>query len=325
MRTVLVSGGAGYVGSHAVDWLLHRGYDVVVIDDLSVGHREALPPGVLLEGDIGDGAIVGRIVRERRIDGVLHFAASCSVGESVTDPRKYVEQNVLKAAQFVHALLDGGVRHFVFSSTCATYGVPLQATISEDHPQNPINPYGETKLFIERMLRHYDRAYGFRSVLLRYFNAAGAAESGQLGESHDPETHLIPLALKTARGQREAVAVYGSDYPTNDGTCIRDYVHVTDLAEAHLLALERLWNGGASDAFNLGTGRGYSVREIIRGAERVTGRTIATRMESRRPGDPPVLVADASRAMNLLGWSPRRSGIETILETAWRWHQNPKY
>lgn len=325
MGTVLVTGGAGYVGSHTIELLLQRNYKVIAIDDLSEGHRSALSEELLVEGDIGDRDLVVRLIERHRVDSVLHFAARCYVGESVENPRRYVEENVIKTARLLHSLLDSSVRLFVFSSTCATYGVPHRIPIAEDHPQDPVNPYGETKYFVERILRRYDRAYGLRSISLRYFNAAGASPSGKLGESHQPETHLIPLALEAALGKRPAVSIFGTDYDTPDGSCVRDYVHVTDLADAHILALEKLWDGSPSGAFNLGAGRGHSVLEVIEQARKVTGRAVAVCEAGRRPGDPPVLVADTSRSQRELSWKPRYSDLNTILETAWRWHQNPRY
>lgn len=317
---ILVTGGAGYVGSHAARALARRGHQVVLYDNLSTGHAFLARGFELVRAEIAD---VPRLRQALKGVGlVMHFAAHAYVGESVENPRKYFQNNVQDALVMLNTVLDCGVRRFVFSSTCATYGIPSRIPITEDAPQNPVNPYGDAKLFFERALLA-SSVYGLRSALLRYFNAAGADESGQLGELHDPETHLIPLALDAAAGLRDHLDVFGADYPTPDGTCIRDYIHVNDLAEAHLLAAEHLAsehsvNAGASLALNLGTGAGHSVREVISAVERVTGKPVRHEIKPRRPGDPPVLVADPGHAQRLLGWKAARS-LDDIIRTAWTW------
>lgn len=316
--SILVTGGAGYIGSATVELLCERGERVIVLDDLARGHRGAVPAEVpFYHGEIGDEDLVRRVVREHGVESCIHFAALAYVGESVEDPARYFRNNVAQGIRLLDALLAEGVKLVVFSSTCATYGEPVKVPIPEDHPQQPTNPYGWSKLMMEQIMRAYDRAYGFRFVALRYFNAAGATR--RCGEVHDPETHLIPNVLAAAEGQLPCVAVYGNDYPTPDGTCIRDYIHVADLGEAHILALDYLRRGGASDAFNLGNGQGYSVLEVIETARRVTGKRIEVRFEGRRPGDPSRLVADATRARTVLGWRPRYGDLETIIRTAYEW------
>jgi UDP-glucose-4-epimerase GalE len=319
--TVMVAGGAGYIGSHALRDLREAGFDAFAFDNLSTGHAKSARGGDLVEGDLGDGARVERILRERRVRSVFHFAANCYVGESVTDPEKYYRNNVAATLELLSAMRRAGVGEFVFSSTCATYGNPVQDRMDESHPQAPINPYGWSKLMVERIMADFGAAYGLRFVSLRYFNAAGAHPDGSIGEDHDPETHLIPLVLRVAAGRMPRLSVYGNDYPTPDGTCIRDYIHILDLAAAHRLALEHLDRGGASTAFNLGNGAGYSVLEVIRTAEAVTGRKIPYEVAPRRPGDPPRLVGDSSRAQKVLGWKQRFGDLRTIVETAWAWHR----
>jgi UDP-glucose-4-epimerase GalE len=321
MRKVLVTGGAGYVGSHAAKALSQAGYTPVVFDNLVYGHRDAVRFGPLVEGDLLDRSALAEVFRDFQPEAVLHFAAYAYVGESVSDPGKYYRNNVLGSLNLLDAARENSVNRIVFSSTCATYGNPIETPITESHPQSPINPYGQSKLMVERMLRDYDFAYGIRSVALRYFNAAGADESGELGEDHSPETHLIPLVLDAAIGQRESITVHGRDYPTSDGTCVRDYVHVTDLADAHVRSLRYLEAGGASSAFNLSTGTGCSVEEVIQSARRVTGRDIHVVEGSRRIGDPPALVGDATQAQRELNWSPQYRDIDSIIASAWRWHQ----
>ena len=316
---ILVTGGAGYVGSHAARLLNQSGHEVWVYDNLSQGHREAAIPGRLIVGELLDRKRLAELLREKRIEAVMHFAASALVGESVTNPAKYYQNNLVASLSLLDAMRDAGVSRIVFSSTTATYGAPRVVPITEDEPQQPINPYGFTKLAIERALSDYASAYGLAVAALRYFNAAGASPDGDLGEDHDPETHLIPLVLQVALGQREKIFIFGDDYPTPDGTCIRDYVHVDDLATAHLAALERL-EPGQMMRLNLGTGRGHSVREVVDTCRRVTGHPIPAEVSERRPGDPPELVADASRAFQQLQWQPRYADLETIVETAWRWH-----
>ena len=317
---VLVTGGAGYVGSHACKALKLKGHEPTVFDNLVYGHRDFVKWGPLVQGDLLDARSVEAVFRSGRFDALMHFAAYTYVGESVDDPAKYYRNNVAGTLNLLDCARSSGVDKVVFSSTCATYGVPVKVPIPEDHPQSPINPYGQTKLTVERMLADFDGAYGLKSVCLRYFNAAGADPEAEIGEAHDPETHLIPLVLDAAIGRRPCITVYGSDYETPDGTCIRDYIHVTDLAQAHCLALEYLAGGGRSAAFNLGCGTGYSVKEVIDAAVKVTGKVIPQKTGQRRPGDPPRLVGSSAKAKNVLGWAPKHSDIETIISDAWRWH-----
>ena len=316
--SVLVTGGAGYVGSHACKALSRAGYLPVAYDNLSRGHREAVRWGPLVEGDTADRARLVAAIARYQVGAVLHFAAFAYVGESVADPALYYRNNLIGSLALLDAMRETGVGRIVFSSTCATYGIPEAVPIPESARQSPVNPYGETKLAVERALRWYE-AHGLRSVALRYFNAAGADRDGEIGERHEPETHLIPLVLEAALGERPFVEVYGTDYPTPDGTAIRDYVHVEDLAAAHVAALEHLAAGGESLALNLGTGSGHSVREVIAVGERVSGRTVPCRAAPRRPGDPPVLVADARLAATRLGWRARVSDLETLMGTALAW------
>ncbi|MCA1616146.1 MAG: UDP-glucose 4-epimerase GalE [Acidobacteria bacterium] len=318
--SVLVTGGAGYIGSVMVDNLADAGESVVVIDDLSRGHGGALRDGVpFYEGRVGDRELVARVCRVHEVEACIHFAALAYVGESVAEPARYFENNVAQGAALLDALLACGVSRLVFSSTCATYGEPVRVPIDERHPQQPTNPYGWSKLFVEKILESYDRAYGLKFVALRYFNAAGATE--RRGEHHEPETHLIPNVLAAAAGRLPFVSAFGTDYPTPDGTCVRDYIHVSDLCSAHALALAHLRRGGQSEFINLGNGRGYSVMEVIEAARRVTGRQIEVRVEPARAGDPSRLVADAARAREVLGWRTEYPEIEAIIRTAWDWHQ----
>jgi UDP-glucose 4-epimerase len=318
--SILVTGAAGYIGSVTAEALRAKGLDVVVLDNLAYGHRAAVGDGVpFYEGNVGDAGLVRRIIDEHHIDACVHFAAFAYVGESVTDPSKYFNNNTIQTTALLDALIAGGVKKVVFSSTCATYGDPVRMPMDEDHPQSPVNPYGWSKFMSERVMEAYDRAYGLKYVALRYFNAAGATDT--LGEHHDPETHLIPNVLKAATGELEFVSVFGSDYDTPDGTCIRDYIHVSDLADAHILALEHLDRTGESNKINLGNGLGFSVLEVIEAARKVTGRPIEARMEERRPGDPARLIADSRKAIEVLGWKPQLPGIDTIVESAWRWKQ----
>lgn len=317
--TTLVTGGAGYIGSVATALLRERGEQVVVLDNLSRGHREAVDPAVpFYEGDVGDRELVRHVVERNGVDACMHFAAFAYVGESVVEPERYFENNVAQGLALLGALLETGVRRFVFSSTCATYGEPVTVPISESHPQQPTNPYGWSKFVLERALEAYDRAHNMRFVALRYFNAAGAA--GAHGEHHDPETHLIPNVLAAARGVLPFVTVFGDAYPTEDGTAVRDYIHVSDLADAHRRALEYLRAGGSSEFVNLGNGAGYSVLEVIDSARRVTGRPIEARMAPARPGDPSRLVADAGKARRVLGWTPEHTDLDAIVRSAWEWH-----
>lgn len=319
--SILVTGGAGYIGSHIVRQLLAAGYQVLAVDSLEKGHAAAVPAGVLRQVDLADPEALDRLFASEQVAGVIHMAAHSLVGESMTRPDKYYRNNVVNGLNLLEAMLRHGVKHLVFSSSAAVYGEPLQPAIPETHPTEPTNTYGETKLAFERLLRWFDEAYGVRYVSLRYFNAAGADPAGDIGEDHAPESHLIPLVLKVALGQAPAIKVFGSDYPTPDGTAIRDYIHVSDLAEAHLLALGHLLSGGASRVYNLGSEHGFSVLEVIEKARAVTGRLIPVEMAERRSGDPAVLVASAARARGELGWRPAYGSLEAILETAWRWHQ----
>lgn len=325
MRDVLVTGGAGYIGSHAVRELDRAGYRPVTVDNLSEGHREAVTAGELEVGDLADEDFLMSVFEKYDLAAVMHFASRCYVGESVENPRRYYEENVGNALTLLRVMLRKRVTRFILSSTCATYGQPLQIPMSEEHPQDPVNPYGESKFFIERILRQYDRAYGLRFVSLRYFNAAGASLDAQIGEAHDPETHLIPLIFRVAGGSKRNLKVYGDDYPTEDGTCVRDYIHVVDLAAAHVSALKWLEQDGKSDFFNLGTGLGYSVLQMIKMAEEVTGKSVSFEVGPKRDGDPPELIADPSKALDLLGWRAQHSDLRTVLETSWRWETNRRY
>ena len=320
-RSVLVTGGAGYVGSHTAKALAGAGYTPVVFDNFVYGHRDAVRWGPLVEGDLGDGALLSETIRRFDIAAVMHFAAFAYVGESMAKPEIYFGNNVVNSLVLLEAMRATGVKRLVFSSSCATYGIPDRVPINEDMPQRPVNPYGETKLMMERMLHWEGVAHGLAHVALRYFNAAGADPEGEIGEHHDPETHLIPLILDAALGRRPQIDIFGTDYPTPDGSAVRDYIHVTDLAAAHVLALRYLEQGGASVALNLATGQGHSVREVIAAAERVTGRRIPRRASARRPGDPAALVADPTRARALLGWTPSHSDLDTLISTAWAWHR----
>jgi UDP-glucose 4-epimerase len=315
---ILVTGGAGYIGSATVELLRDSGEEVVVLDDLFRGHRDAVDPGVSFYiGKIGETELVDRIVREHEVDSCIHFAALAYVGESVAEPARYFDNNVAQGLRLMEALVSAGVRRVVFSSTCATYGEPKMVPIPEDHPQWPESPYGWSKFFMERILANFDRAYGLKFVALRYFNAAGATE--RHGEHHEPETHLIPNVLAAAMGKLPAVQVFGRDYPTPDGTALRDYIHITDLASAHILALEYLKRGGASEFLNLGNGTGYSVLDVIETARRVTGRPIPVEFVPRREGDATRLVAKADKARRVLGWEPRYPSLEEIVGSAWKW------
>jgi UDP-arabinose 4-epimerase len=322
---ILVTGGAGYVGSHACKALRAAGHEPVVYDDLSRGHRWAVKWGPLEEGGIADIERVRAVLRRHKPAAVMHFAALAYAGESVTDPAAYYGNNNAGTWSLLEALRAEGVRDIVFSSTCAVYGQCDLPRIPETAPYQPVSPYGFTKLAIERMLGDYATAYGLRSISLRYFNAAGADPGGEIGEVHEPETHLLPLVLQVAAGKRSHVEIYGDDYPTPDGSCVRDYIHVADLAEAHVRAVERLIEGKevAAQAYNLGTGEGHSVKQVVEAARRVTGRSIRVELKPRRPGDPPCAVADASLARRELGWEPKLPSLEAILETAWKWEQRP--
>ncbi|MCI9606538.1 MAG: UDP-glucose 4-epimerase GalE [Oscillospiraceae bacterium] len=320
METILVAGGAGYIGSHMVALLVERGYDVVVVDNLSTGHAQAVKGARFYEGDLRDGDFLEKVFSENRIHGVINFAAFSLVAESVADPLKYYNNNVGGATGILTAMKNHGVKRIVFSSTAATYGEPEKQPIEESDRTHPINPYGGSKLAIEGLLRWCDEAYGIKYAALRYFNAAGANTDAGIGEDHHPETHLIPIVLQCALGKRDHVGIFGDDYPTPDGTCVRDYIHVRDLVEAHLLALEYLDKGGQSGPFNLGNGNGYSVKEIIEAARKVTGMAIPAFVEPRRPGDPPTLIASNRKAEEALGWKPQRD-LEQMIHDAWVWHK----
>ncbi len=318
---VLVVGGAGYIGSHMVKLLLDVGQEVVALDNLEAGHRDAVLDGTFVQGDVADSALLDELFRRHRFDGVMHFASHIQVGESTRLPGKYYRNNVSNTLGLLDAMVTHEVNHFIFSSTAAIFGEPSYVPIDEAHPRHPINPYGRSKWMVEEVLADYERAHGLQSVCLRYFNAAGAHPSGVLGERHEPETHLIPLVLRAASGRQDAIKVFGTDYDTPDGTCIRDYIHVVDLCDAHLLALQRLVEGRGSDRFNLGNGNGFSVREVIDAARRVTGRRVRVIEEGRRQGDPARLVAESSRARQQLGWRPRFADLETIISHAWSWEK----
>ena len=323
-KTVLVVGGAGYIGSHTVKHFTEHGYDCVVADNLVCGHAEAvLPPAVLEKADLNDVASLERVFEKYKFDAVLHFAAFAAVGESVIDPQKYYQNNVAGTLNLLSVMKKHGVDKIVFSSTCATYGEPQYTPIDEKHPQNPINPYGRTKLMIEQAFADYAKAYGLKYIALRYFNAAGAAKDGSIGESHEPESHLIPLILKTIKGERSCIKIFGSDYPTPDGTCLRDYIHVEDLAEAHRLALEKL--DQYSGYINLGTGIKTSVKEMIAAAEAVTGKKCPVEFADRRAGDPAELYAANGKSKEILGWEPKYTDIKEIVATAWYWEEHKKY
>ncbi len=319
---ILVTGGAGYIGSHACKALAQAGYTPIVYDNLVYGHESAVKWGPFEQGDILDRSRLDEIIRHYQPTAIMHFAAFAYVGESVEHPGKYYRNNVTGSLTLLEAMRDNNIHNFIFSSTCATYGEPEQVPIPEDHKQAPVNPYGQSKLMIEQMLSDFDVAHKLKSVSLRYFNAAGADPEGETGEDHDPETHLIPLVLDAAIGKRPSITVFGDDYNTPDGTCIRDYIHVTDLADAHVKALKYLEQGGETTHYNLGNGKGYSVKEVIDTAKKITGKKIPVVIGKRRYGDPPRLVGDAARIKKELNWSPEYADLETIIETAWKWHQN---
>lgn len=319
MAKILVVGGAGYIGSHMVVTLSEAGHEVVTLDNLYSGHRDAVLAGEFVHGDLADRAMLESLFEAHRFDGVMHFAAHIEVGESVRDPAKYYRNNFTNTQNLLDVMVASDVGVFIFSSTAAIFGEPQYVPIDEAHPKSPINPYGRSKWMVEQMLEDYDHAYDLKAVALRYFNAAGADPMGRLGESHDPETHLIPLILRAASGRREHITIFGNDYDTPDGTCVRDYIHVNDLSQVHLLALERLLAGGESDRFNLGNGQGFSVQEVVDTARLVTGREIPVVMGDRRPGDPARLVADSGRAGAVLGWESRYADLESIIAHAWRW------
>jgi len=322
--SILIAGGAGYIGSHAAKLCAKAGLVPVVLDNLVYGHKWAVKWGPLVEGDLADRRFIDRVIEQHEVTAVIHFAAYAYVGESVSNPRKYFHNNVVNTLCLLDSMVDHGVRDIVFSSTCATYGEPSKVPISEDEVQKPVNPYGESKLIVEKILGWYQKAYDLHFAALRYFNAAGADPDGEIGEDHVPETHLIPLAIEAALGRGKELQIFGTDYPTPDGTALRDYIHVTDLAEAHLLALDALKKGAKDLRLNLGTGQGHSVREVLRAVEKVSGRKVPAREVARRPGDPPALVADPRRAAEVLGWRAKFPQIETIVEHALRWHEQAK-
>ncbi|RJX18283.1 MAG: UDP-glucose 4-epimerase GalE [Desulforudis sp.] len=322
---ILICGGAGYIGSHMAKMLAGRDHEVTVFDNLSTGHREAVKWGKFVQGDLLNQDDLRGLFAGGQFDAVMHFSAKSLVGESVAHPGLYYSNNVTGTLNLLDIMLEHGVKKFVFSSSAATFGVPVKDLIDESHPQNPINPYGETKLMVERILRDYGAAYGLSSVSLRYFNAAGADPEGEIGESHQPESHLIPNVLKSVLADNARLKVFGDDYETKDGTCVRDYIHINDLCTAHMQAIEYMESNRGAAGFNLGNGLGFSIFDIIQAAERVTGKTIPYDVQARRPGDPPVLVADSSLARKELGWAPRYTGIDGIIETAWRWHRGQKY
>jgi UDP-arabinose 4-epimerase len=317
---ILVTGGAGYIGGHTCKRLHSMGYEPIVIDNLSTGHKWAVKWGPLVEGDVANENLIKSIIKQYSIDTVIHFAANAYVRESVENPRKYYKNNVLGTINLLNAVLDAGVKHFVFSSSCAAYGIPKNMPITEEHPCRPINPYGESKLFIENVLKWYGKVYKLNWLALRYFNAAGADPDVVIGEEHDPETHLIPLTIKSVLGDHPALKVYGTDYPTKDGTTIRDYIHVSDLAKAHVLAIHYLKNGGESTSMNLGTGNGSSVYDIIKAVEEISNLPVPYKKGEMRQGDPPILVACAEKSNRLLNWHPEYKNIKSIIKTAWNWH-----
>lgn len=322
MKTILVAGGAGYIGSHTVKYLLSKDYNVVVVDNLIYGHREAVKTNNFEQVDIGDKESLDKVFKKYKIDAVIHFAAFTYVGESVTSPKKYYHNNVINTITLLDTMIENNVKNIVFSSTCATYGNPKYMPLDEKHPQAPINPYGKTKFMMEQIMEDYKRAYGLNYIALRYFNAAGCDKDGELGESHTPETHIIPLVLKTLTGEKEKITVFGTDYDTPDGTCIRDYIHVEDLALAHKLAVEKLFAEGKSYCINLGTGIGTSVKEIIDAAEKVTGKKVPLEYGKRREGDPSKLYAANDYAKEILKWNPKYTKIEDIIQTAWAWEKH---
>ncbi len=321
-KRILITGGAGYIGSHAMKEAARFGYEAVAYDNLSLGHAWAVPKGALIRGDLANEKSILQALRKVKPVAVMHFASHAAVGESVLNPQKYYRENLTNAMNLFSAMLKMKVGYFIFSSTCATYGEPRQVPIPEEHPQEPVNPYGDSKFMIEKILRWYGKAYGLKSTFLRYFNAAGADASGTIGEVHEPEAHLIPLVLDAAMGRRKDITVFGTDYPTPDGTCVRDYIHVSDLAVSHYLALHHMMEKGEGDAFNLGTGKGYSVRQVISEAQKITGKLIPIQYGPRRAGDPPELVGKTDKAQQVLGWKAEHSSLENILKTAWVWHQN---
>ena len=322
MKNILVVGGAGYIGSYMCKCLSRIGYVPIVLDNLAYGHREAVKWGPFIEGSMADSKLLNQIFSDYHIDAVMHFAAFCYVGESVAKPDRYYRNNLANTLNLLEMMVKRGVCNFIFSSSCAVYGEPEDIPITELHTKVPINPYGKSKLMVEQILEDFRAAYGLESIILRYFNAAGADPDGELGEDHNPETHLIPLVLQTVLGKKESISIFGDDYKTKDGTCIRDYIHIADLAQAHLLALQKLLDGFPGGKYNLGNGNGYSVKEVIETAQNVTGRLIPVKIVERRPGDPSVLVGSSKKAINDLGWKPEFPDLHSIIETAWNWQKN---
>ncbi len=322
---ILVTGGAGYIGSHVVKLLGKKGYEILVLDNLSTGHKEAVLYEDLKVTDLSNKDELKQILQEFKPDAVMHFAAAIEVAESIENPAKYYRNNTVNTLNLLEAMIENGIKNFIFSSTAAVYGMPEEIPVKEDAPLAPINPYGQSKAFVEKILQNFNKAYGLNYVSLRYFNASGASPDGEIGESHNPETHLIPLVLKTAKEERKSIKIFGTDYPTPDGTAIRDYIHVMDLAEAHLLALDYLNETKKSDVFNLGYGHGYSVREVVDTAKKVTGIDFPVEETDRRPGDPAVLIADSTKAKQTLNWKPKYDDLEFIIKTAWNWELNKRY
>lgn len=322
---VLICGGAGYIGSHTNKLLNERDYKTIVFDNLVYGHREAVKQGTFVYGDLKNMEDIEGVFQKYRIESVIHLAAYAYVGESVRNPEKYYYNNIYSTLNLLHVMKKYGCQNIIFSSTCSTYGELSKMPVTEEMPQNPVNPYGRTKLAVEHILEDYAKAYGLHYVIFRYFNAAGADPQGELGESHEPETHLIPLILDAAGGKRESIEVYGTDYDTEDGTCIRDYIHVMDLAEAHRLAMDYLCRGGNNGCYNLGNEKGYSVLEVISTVKKITGKEFPVKYTDRRPGDPPILIGSSKKAKDILGWRPKYGQIDTIVKHAWTWHEDKKF
>jgi UDP-glucose 4-epimerase len=324
-KKILIVGGAGYIGSHMVLYLLEKGYTPIIYDNLSEGYREAILGGEFIKGDLDDSYKLREVFSSFDISAVMHFAAFCYVGESVKNPEKYYRNNVFNTYNLLNIMNEFHINKFIFSSSCATYGIPQKLPLTEDHYQNPINPYGNTKLIVEKILKDYDIAYNLKSISLRYFNASGADTKGRIGEAHSPETHIIPNVIESALGRKKDLKIFGNDYPTPDGTCIRDYIHVLDLAQAHFLALEKLFENNKTDFYNLGNGEGYSNNQIIQSVEKVSGQKVSFEYVERREGDPPILIGSSAKAIKELGWKPEFNTIDTIIETALNWHKNKKF
>jgi len=322
-KHILVTGGAGYIGSHTVRLLLKEGYKVTVLDNLVNGHKESVPPEVeFVKLDLAERKVLTKLIEHNNFDAVIHFAAFIEAGESMKQPEKFFENNCVNGTNLLNAMVANDLKNIIFSSTAAVYGNPISTPIKEDHPLEPVNHYGRTKLIFESILKMHEETHGLKHISLRYFNAAGADPTGEIGEDHDPETHLIPLILKTALGKRKSISIFGTDYDTKDGTCVRDYIHVNDLAQAHILALKKLFETGESDVFNLGNGQGFTVKEVIEAAEKVCGHPIPKEETQRREGDPAILIADSEKIKSQLNWEPKFTSIEQIIETAWKWHKD---